>query len=157
MKAATISQIKKELRQRPEEELIEICLRLSRFKKENKELLTYLLFESDYEPGYIDAVKANIDSGFEAVNPGNFYFIKKSIRKVLRETKKYIRYSGNKETEVNLLLYFCAKMNDFTPSIHDNNVLRNLYYRQLEMVSKKIEGLHEDLQLDYKLELDQLS
>ena len=51
MKAATVAQLKKELQFKSQEETMQLCLRLARFKKENKELLTYLLFESDSEEG----------------------------------------------------------------------------------------------------------
>ena len=47
MKAASISEIKTELKGLPPAQLTELCLRLARFKKENKELLTYLLFEAN--------------------------------------------------------------------------------------------------------------
>ena len=49
MKAATVIQLKKELETLNEEHLRQLCLRLARFKIENKELLTYLLFESEIE------------------------------------------------------------------------------------------------------------
>tara|TARA_R110002020_G_scaffold385916_6_gene596806 strand:+ start:1368 stop:1841 length:474 start_codon:yes stop_codon:yes gene_type:complete len=156
MKAATVTVIKKELNHRSEDELIQLCLRLSKFKKENKELLTYLLFESDHEEGYIDTVKTEMDNQFKIINTNNYYYIKKSVRKILRETKKYIRYSGNKETEVILLLYFCKKLQNLKPSISRNTTLQNLYNRQLEYLSKKISLLHEDLQLDYVNELEEL-
>ena len=58
-------------------DLVMICLRLSRFKKENKELLTYLLFEANDEEGYIESVKGEIDFALEEINRRNFYFIKK--------------------------------------------------------------------------------
>ncbi|MEX0362048.1 MAG: hypothetical protein AB3N10_13795, partial [Allomuricauda sp.] len=61
MKASTIAQLKKELQHRSPDELLNLCLRLGRFKKENKELLTYLLFEADHEEGYIESVKAEVD------------------------------------------------------------------------------------------------
>ena len=44
MKAAGVKAIKDDLKMRSKEELQELCLTLSKFKKENKELLTYLLF-----------------------------------------------------------------------------------------------------------------
>ena len=47
MKASSINEIKKELEQRSNTELLSFCLRLAKFKKENKELLTFLLFEAD--------------------------------------------------------------------------------------------------------------
>ena len=156
MKAATIAQLKKELQFRSQDEILQLCLRLARFKKENKELLTYLLFEAGNEGGYIETVKLEIDEMFSDINTNSFFYIKKSVRKILRTLKKYIRYSGNKETEVELLLYFCQKLNDFTPSIHQNVTLQNLYNRQLDHVQKKLPVLHEDLQYDFEIVLEEL-
>lgn len=156
MKAATVSQLKKELSYRSPEELLELCLRLSKFKKENKELLTYLLFESIDEEAFIAAVKAEIDSEFESINTKNFFYIKKSVRKILRHIKKYSRYSSRKETETELLLYFLQKLKTFQPSIKRNVTLMNLYQRQLVSVKKIVSSLHEDLQYDYRLELEEL-
>lgn len=156
MTAASVVQIKKELKHRDPEELLQLCLRLARFKKENKELLTYLLFESDSEAGYIETVKAEIDAQFSTINTASYFYIKKSIRKILRTIKKYIRYSGNKETEVALLLYFCETLRDFSPSIKRNTTLVNLYERQLVFIAKKVDVLHEDLQYDYGVLLDEL-
>lgn len=156
MKAATVVQIKKELQHKNPEELLEVCLRLSKFKKENKELLTYLLFESDHEAGYIESVKAEMDEVFDEINTTSYFYIKKSVRKILRNVKKYIRYSGNKETEVQLLLYFCKKLKELSPSITKNTTLTNLYERQYLFIEKKLTGLHEDLQHDYSLMLKDL-
>ena len=49
MKAASIAELKKTLVRTETGELLDICLRLARFKKENKELLTYLLYLSENE------------------------------------------------------------------------------------------------------------
>ncbi|MEO0573247.1 MAG: hypothetical protein AAF039_16185, partial [Bacteroidota bacterium] len=92
MKAATVSQLKKELQYRNTEELLALCLRLARFKMENKELLTYLLFEAENESGYIETVKSQMDIQFLEINTTSYYYIKKSIRKILRGLRKYIRY-----------------------------------------------------------------
>jgi len=157
MKAVTVKELKTELTNRSYEELTELCLRLSKFKKENKELLTYLLFESSYEEGFVTSVKLEIDEQFELINTKTYYFIKKSIRKILRSIKKYIRYSKNKETEVELLLFFCQKLYDFKPSIQKNNVLKNICIREKLSIQNKLLALHEDLQYDYNLELDKLT
>ena len=156
MKAASVKQLKDELKERSPKELLELCLRLSKFKKENKELLTYLLFEAGDEQYFIQSLKEEIDDQFEVINRTRIYFIKKGIRKILRDIKKHIRYSQNKETEVQLLLYFCFKLKDFTPSVHRSTVLKSLYERQIEMIRKRILLLHEDLRYDYSLELDKL-
>lgn len=156
MKTATVKELKTELTDRSHQELIELCLRLSRFKKENKELLTYLLFESTHEEEYIISIHREIDEQFEMINTTSYYYIKKSIRKILRTIKKYIRYSKNKETEIELLLYFCKKLKNFTPSIQNNTVLKNIYHRETSAIKNKITVLHEDLQYDYTLELQKL-
>lgn len=156
MKAVSVVTIRKELKHKSNQELAELCLRLSRFKKENKELLTYLLFEADNENGYIETVKQEIDEQFSTINTDSYFYIKKSVRKILRNIKKYCRYSLNKETEVQLLLYFCNKLNDFTPSIERNVTLMNIYDRQIATIKKRIATLHEDLQHDYNLELEDL-
>ena len=156
MKAVTVTVLKKELNNKSNTELIELCLRLSKFKKENKELLTYLLFEASYEEGYIETVKQEIDEQFELVNTKTYYFIKKSVRKILRTIKKYIRYSKKKETEIELLLYFCKKMKEFKPSISKNTVLQNIQNREIENIKKKLLLVHEDLQYDYNLELQNI-
>ncbi|MFL1897296.1 hypothetical protein ACJRPK_16450 [Aquimarina sp. 2-A2] len=157
MKAVTVKTLKVELNERSHHELVELCLRLSKFKKENKELLTYLLLEAQNEAGFIESVKEEITDQFLEINTKTFYFIKKSVRKILRMVKKYIRYSKNKETEVELLLYFCEQLSEFSPSIKRNITLLNLYRRELASIEKKIQALHEDLQYDYKQELDELT
>jgi hypothetical protein len=156
MKAVTVKALKTELENTSQSDLIELCLRLSKFKKENKELLTYLLFESFHEEGFITSVKQEIDEQFDLINTKTYYFIKKSVRKILRIIKKYIRYSKNKETEVELLLYFCQKLYDFKPSIQQNTVLKNILNREKLNIEKKLVGLHEDLQYDYNVALEKL-
>ena len=156
MKAATVKELKVELKNRSPQELLGFCLRLSRFKKENKELLTYLLFESSDEQAYIENLKMEIDEQFDLINTRSYYIIKKSIRKILSSIKKHIRYSQKNETEVVLLIYFCVKLKAFSPSIYSNPGLQNLYNRQIESLKKTIKSLHEDLQYDYTIEMEEL-
>ncbi|MFD1162330.1 hypothetical protein [Hwangdonia seohaensis] len=156
MKAVSVTVIKKELQHRSTDELMELCLRLSRFKKENKELLTYLLFESSDENGYIESVKNYVDEEFESINTKSYFYIRKSVRKILKNIKKYVRYSQKKETEVELLLYFCQKLKGFSPNIKYSAQLQNTYNRQILLTKKIIATLHEDLQYDYNLMLEGL-
>ena len=153
---ASITELKKELNTLSKEELLALCLNLAKFKKDSKELLCYLLFEAEQESLYIDGIKDEIKEQFKSINTSNYHYMKKGIRKVLRNTKKFIRYSKKKETEVDLLLYFCQEMNMLEPSIQKSMVLVNLYERTLVTIEKAIMKLHEDLQYDYTRELDSL-
>jgi len=156
MKPAAVKQIKDELKSRDNQQLIELCLSLSKFKKENKELLTYLLFEAEDEQGYIQNVKEEIKEEFSLINLSSYYFMKKSLRKILRNVKKHIRYSKKKETDIELLIYFCYEMRQLSPSIDYNITLSNIFNRQLDMIKKKMLLVHEDLRYDYELELESL-
>jgi len=156
MKPVTVSILKKELRQHSQHELIEICLQLAKFKKENKELLTYVLFDSNDEEEYIRTIKEEMDLEFSTLNHNSLYFIKKSTRKILRLIKKHIRYSKKKETEADILLYFCTKLLQLKPAHKRSQQMINIYERQLIMARKAISYLHEDLQYDFNLELEKL-
>lgn len=156
MKTASVKELKDELKFRSDEDLIKIVLRLSRFKKENKELLTYLLFESTDEDDYIDKVKALMDNQFLALNTANNYRLQKGVRKVLRETKKYARYSGSKETEVALLIHFCRLMRETHPQVLRSKTMRDLMARQIVLIKTRISTLHEDLQYDFEQELNMI-
>jgi hypothetical protein len=149
MEIASLSHIKKELKNLSPAELQEICIRLAKYKKENKELLHYILFESMNESAFIELVKEEIDEQFSNLNRSSFYLAKKTLRKVLRTTKKYIRFSGSKQTEIELLIYFCQKMKTSGLKMRSSRTVLNLYERQVERIKKVLAMLHEDLQFDY--------
>jgi hypothetical protein len=153
MKAASIQELKQELQGLSASRLSELCLRLAKFKKENKELLTYLLFEADDETAYIAHVKKDMDAGFAELPKPNVYLTKKTLRKVLRTTLKQIRYSGSAQTEVELLTYFLRKVLDTKIPLYSSPVLMNLYRQQLKKVHSALDDMHEDLQYDYRRDL----
>lgn len=156
MKTASVKELKTELNDCSNSELIELVLRLSKFKKENKELLTYLLYMASDEDAYISSIKNEVALLFQDINTSSYFFIKKSTRKILRIVKTYIRYSKKKETEVELLLYFCNQLKGFKPTIKNNTTLTNLFERQILLIEKSVSTLHEDLQYDYTVELQKL-
>jgi hypothetical protein len=155
MKTATVTEIKKELKHHSYKELMDLCLHLSKFKKENKELLTYLLFQTN-EDQYILGIKKEVKFLFEQMNTKSYYYIKKSVRKILRLIKKYIKYSKKTTTEIELLLHFCIKLKKISKPIVKNKTLQNIFDRQVVIIKKAIAKLHEDLQFDYNYELEEL-
>ena len=127
-----------------------------KIQKRKQRTAHYLLFEASNEAHYIEGLKELIDERFSEINTSNYYYIKKSIRKILREIKKHLRYSKNKETAVELLIYFCQKLALMQPSMNRSIALQNIYQRQLVLIRKTIKTLDEDLQYDYGVELDNL-
>jgi hypothetical protein len=156
MKAASISELQKELALLEPKKVLELCMRLAKYKKENKEYLSYLLFEGQDEKGYVESVKSFINEGFQTMNRHTPYLTKKSLRKILRGVNKFIKYSDSDQTELELRIYFCAKIKLEGISLNSSPLIYNLYYRELEKAKKILSKLHEDLQYDFQEELDML-
>jgi hypothetical protein len=156
MKTATIQELKQELQATSQTKLLDLCLRLAKFKKENKELLTFLLFEAHDEESYINSVKGLIDEGFTELPKSTSYLTKKGLRKILRITNRYIKYTGSKQAETALLIYFCTKMKNSGIKYQRSTMLNNIYEQQLKKIKSALQKLHEDLQFDYQQQLDEL-
>lgn len=156
MKAASISEIKGELKGATPVQLMELCLRLARYKKENKELLTFLLFEAHDLQGYTQSAREEMEAAYETINWSNLYFAKKTIRKVLRLANKYSKYAGSKVVEVELLIHFCTLLKQSRKRFDKSPALVNLYGAQLKKIRTTVATLHEDLQYDYLSQLEGL-
>jgi len=156
MDTITLSGLKKELSLLPTKDVVEICMKLARYKKENKELLHYLLHYEHNEHDYIETVKKEITFFFNESTYFTTVLTKKKIRKILNITNKFIKYSKHKQTEVELRIHFCTEIKKTDNLKYADKSLLNLYQRQLLKINKALEKLHEDLQHDYLEEIKSL-
>jgi hypothetical protein len=88
MEVAPLSHIKQELKHQSPARLIELCLHMAKFSKDNKEMLNYLLFETGNEEQYRQDIKQEITEMFEYVDHYSVYFAKKTLRKNTSVFKK---------------------------------------------------------------------
>lgn len=156
MQTSSIAHLKKEVQTLPYPQLVEVCMRLAKYKKENKELLYYLLFESTNETQFINQTKQEIDALFKEVNTSHVYYAKKTIRKILRYVTKQAKYSGIPQTNIELLIHFLHQLRKCKNVLYESNQLMNLYATQLKKINKELSKLHEDLQYDYLKEIEAL-
>ncbi len=154
MKAASIHELKKELEGKNRTQLLSFCLRLAKAKKENKELLTFLLFEADDINTYTENVKREITGLFSEINTSNIYYIKKSVRKILRHLNKHIRFSSSKQAEAEMLIHFCNSIIGFSIPVRKSKPLQKMYEMQIKKIDACISTLHPDLQYDLKRQLN---
>ncbi|QDT11154.1 hypothetical protein [Planctomycetes bacterium K23_9] len=152
MKAATISQLKKELVRLDYDDLMDVCVRLAKFKVESKELLTYLLMRSDDELGYANDLCDEID--LQLTTPGRIH--KKTLRKVVRWMDKSLRFSGNKETELQVRIHFCRRIKDKKIRFGNCRISANMYATQIKKIDKAIGKVHPDLQFDFTQQMQGL-
>ena len=145
-----ISEIRQELKNLTASELAQVVLKLARFRKENKEMLSFLLFGEHDLPGYVEEARSEMEAGMYDVYPDAPYQAKKTIRKVLRLLNKRIQISGSKQAEAELLIRFCGLLVKSGIHRHGYPVLSNIFKTQLRKADRVVESLHEDLQYDMK-------
>lgn len=148
VEAYGLQDIKKEIQHLSAPQLSELVLRLARHKKENKELLAYLLFVADDEEAFIEQSKYEVSMMFYMM-PSQAFNAMKVLRKILRLITKLSRFSGSKSVEIRLLISFCNTYLEYIDRKVSYKPLRTLFIRQVEKISKLIIKQHEDLQADY--------
>lgn len=155
MKPEKLGDIKKELLSRSVQELTDICLRLAKYKKENKELLNYLLYDAAEPLEYANQVKLFLEEEFKNLQK-HYYYSTKSLRKIIRLINRHAKYTASKQVELELALWFCDNFLLYADLRTSHKPLQGLLTRQFEKISKLIPKLHEDLQFDYKKEFETL-
>jgi hypothetical protein len=155
MKPEKLSDLKKILVGLSATELTEICLRLAKYKKENKELLTYLLFDVQEPMKYAEDVKVFLMADFESMQK-HYFYTTKSLRKIIRLMNRYAKYTGSKQVEIELAIWFCTNYLIYVDLKTSHKPLQALLNRQIEKIIKLMDKLHEDLQFDYQREFELL-
>lgn len=150
-----LQDIKKEVQHLPAQQVVELCLRLARYKKENKELLAYLLFEANDDAAFVEKIKGEVGFMFSQLPPQS-YLAAKSIRKILRLIGKYVKFMASKPAEIDLLLNFCYNYLQYTQKSTAYKPLRLILIRQIQKIQALIGKLHEDLQFDHSQEYNAL-
>lgn len=156
MYTAGVREIRQELEAQSPKELINIIQRLARFKKENKELLTFLLFEAHDLDGHLAAVREELLTSMLDIQPERIYLAKKTVRKTLHIANKHIRLIGSKAAEAEIRLHVCRLLQQSGLPIERNPVLQRIFQTQMRTARKAIDTLHEDLQWELLREADKL-
>lgn len=149
MKAYSIKLIKDEIVHLSQPELVKLCLLLAKSKKENKEYLSYLLFESEDEQRYVVSLKESLLQQFEEVNVKSVYLTKKSLRKIIRTAARFLKYTGNKESHVQIYLFLIHEILKLKLNLIKSLALQKIYTSLKNKLRNLIDELHEDLQFDY--------
>ena len=155
MKPEKLTAIKKELNGLSVQQLTDICLRLAKYKKDNKELLNYLLYDAGDPLAYAEQVKAYLEEEFKAL-PRHYYQGSKTLRKILRLMNRHAKYTASKQVELELLLWFCNCFLKYGDTGTSHKPLQALFVRQLDKIKGLLPKLHEDLQFDYTQEFENL-
>jgi hypothetical protein len=146
--ATKLGNLKQELQEQDRKNLMELCLQLARFRQENKELITFLLFHSHQPLTYADEYKIMIEEPFDKflMNP---YYLAKGIRKSFRLIGRYAKITKSKEGECELYLHLARLFEERIQGRLVHKALIILLERALKKAFNLIVKMHEDYQMDY--------
>jgi hypothetical protein len=133
-------------------------LSLAKFKRENKNYLNYLLFQSSNKEDFLKNVKAEIDSEIStASNYNNLYSIRKNLQKVLRRISVYNKYLQSNQYALELYIFFCKMIIENKIPFFGIRRIDNLFLAQIKKINRLNATLHPDLQADYKNEIEEIT
>jgi DNA repair photolyase len=157
LKVASLAEIKKELNQLNEKELIDLVLELSKFSRDNKAYLFFKLSEKDNPRLYVEMVQEELELEFQKANVRNYHYAKKAAQSIRRKMNKSLKLSKDKTAQIEIIAYFCRQIKAHGFLKHRHPVIQNLYEIQIRKIEKLIGGLHEDLQYDYQQLFEELN
>ncbi len=150
-----LSDLKKELSELSKPDLIKLCLRVAKLKRENKELLAYLIFDADDPLFYAQKLKPELVDIF-TLPFQHPYYLTKSIRKSLRIVSKYYRFTSNKQGETELLLYLVEQFHEHWRAEFKYQALAKVIFRCLDKAQSNLKRIDEDYRADFEQPLQKL-
>lgn len=150
-----LSDLKKELAELSKPELIQLCLRVAKLKRENKELLAYLIYDASDPLFYAQKLKPEIKEVFEQPFQ-HAYYLTKSIRKSMRLITKYYRFTSNKQGETELLIYLADQFHNTWRKEYLYQALGKVIIRCLEKAEANLKKIDEDFRADFEQPIEEL-
>lgn len=150
MDISSLQQIKKELEKVDHKQMIQYCLKLASYKRDNKLYLNYLLFESENEITYKEKIQSEILKQFEDINDSTVYYLKKRIRKTKQLLYKYVTFTEQMETHLELYIFFLKQLHPYAQQIESSKQIQSMILTVIRSFEKKLSKLHEDLQYDFR-------
>ncbi len=156
MNVLSIGEVKKNLKHLTDDELSALLIKLAKYKKVNKEYLSFLLLNESNEDLYVEEVKEHLTELLDNINQSSIQYAKKTLRKVLRVLKQCSAFSEKDVTQLELSVFFCNELNKLQRSIRNHSIVQGMYNREVTKIDKIMKCMHEDLVADYETEWSQL-
>jgi len=157
MKPATLVQIRKELETISPQRLMALTLRLIKLKSENKEFVSYLLFDEDQLSEYLADLKFEISEVLDGASFTQPLIAKKALRKCQKYITKHAKYMGSKDAEAELYMFLLRKIHEKGINRYTHRAIQLIYLRIIEKTKKLLPTIHNDLRGDFEIEILNLS
>ena len=139
------------------ESLHRLLTRLMRFKRENKELVAFELFIRAEPENWFADIREECNVTLNEMNTSHPYFMRKTMRKLIRTLKTYARYAGDPAIEAELLCILLEAFHQKHLHEHTAEKIRKIVTDTQVRLQKMISKLHDDLQYDFIRRLADIS
>ncbi|WP_158860304.1 hypothetical protein [Lunatibacter salilacus] len=156
MQFPSLTALKAELKHLSDKEFIALIADLSKFSRENKAFLFFKLYEKDNPRLFVEMVQEELEKEFQLANTKNYHFAKKAAQSIRRKLNKHLKLTKNKPDQIEVIEYFCRNLEKYGYLSFRHPVIDNLYALQVGKIEKLVTALHEDLQYDYELTIQEL-
>ncbi len=153
MKAASIKQLRTEIGNLPPHKLAALTERLIKYKKDNKELASYIIFYEEDEAGFADDVETALEEQFGLINFKTAFFAKKGLRKMIRIANKFLRYTPNKSTQARIIMDVLSRLALIPASLKKNTQIKNMQVSLLKKLDDILLQVHQDERHDFEKQL----
>lgn len=102
---------------------------------------------------YIHEIKEVTTQLFEEMNTHHIFYIKKTIRKILRFVNKQATFAVSKQLEAEMRIHFCNCILAYAVPLKKSVQLSQLYQKQMKKIDTLLSSVHPDLQFDLKRQL----
>ena len=154
MEIAGLAEIRKELIHQSPDELIELVLRLARFRQDNKALTGYWLFNRQDPNQFLQQVHIALEDGFRTLNFSSGYWVKKGLRKWQRQVNLYGRICGEAWMQADMQSYYvwiCLRAQSrLAEPLYLASLVAAAEKKRLSFVKKLDADLQHDLQRQFE-------
>lgn len=154
MEIAGLADIRKELIHQSPDELVELVLRLARFRQDNKALAGYWLFDRQNPTEFLRQVHQALDHGFDELNFSTGYWVKKGLRKWQRQVNLYGRICGEAWMQADMQSYYVWVCLRAQKRLSDPNYLAPLLAsaekKRVTLVKKLDDDVQHDIQRQFE-------
>lgn len=152
MKSSTsipkLNELKKELAYLSQKELLNLLVRMTKVKAENKDLLNFILFFDEQAMVYAETFTDEIVKPiFEY--PNQEYFLLKSLRKSKRVISKVYKITKSREAELSLYLKMLETIQEQIKNYRFRITTINFIAIVSGRIEKLYDGINDELKLDY--------
>src|SRR5690606_20261825 len=113
MEIASLAEIKKELQLLSQKELIVVIADLAKFSTDNKLFLYFQLYGRDSPSLFKEMVQQELYGEFQTANTRNYHYAKKSAQGIRRKLNKFIKFTKDKPTQIELIAFFCEMIYEY--------------------------------------------